>query len=98
LNKVDKGISLERKPGSSANRKIDQKTKDLIIEQNVNEVGRSYRSIGRKHKIHHKSTEKILLEVGAERKIRKKAKKSNEKKYDRKKLRKVEKKFTEALK
>ncbi len=54
LDKVDKGISLERKSGSGANRKICQKTKDIIIEQNVNEVGRSYQSIGRKHKIHHK--------------------------------------------
>jgi transposase len=78
INRINNGISLIRKPGSGSNRKISDKIKEKIIEQNVNEVGQSYRSIGRKHKIHHQSAKRILDEAEVIRKKRKKAPKSNE--------------------
>jgi transposase len=78
INRIDNGISLKRKSGSGNNRKISDKIKEKIIEQNVNEVGKSYRSIGREHKIHHQSAKRILDEAECIRKKRKKAPKSNE--------------------
>ncbi len=55
INRVDNGISLDRKPGSGKSGRIDQKLKDKIIEENVSEIGLSHQSIGRKHGIHHKT-------------------------------------------
>lgn len=85
IKRVDSGISLERKLGSGHSVRIDQKLKDKIVEQNVNEIGRSYRSIGRKHNIDHKTAKKILIEAGVVKKKRKKAPKSNENQKKRQK-------------
>jgi hypothetical protein len=85
IDRVDKGISLDRKPGSGHSVSIDQKLKNKIIEENVNEIGRSYRSIGRKHNIDEKTAKKILNEAGVFKKKRKKAPKSSEKQKKRQK-------------
>ena len=58
INRVDNGISLDRKPGSGHLKRIDQKLKDKVIEENANEIERSYRSIDRKHSIHHRMAKK----------------------------------------
>lgn len=39
INRVDNGISLDRQPGSGYSERIDQKLKNKIIEENVNEIG-----------------------------------------------------------
>jgi hypothetical protein len=85
INRVDSGISLDRKPGSGHSERIGKKLKDKIIEQNVNEIGRSYRSIGRKHSIYKDTTKKILIEAEVVRKKRKKAPKSSENQKNRQK-------------
>ncbi len=40
INRVDNGIGIDRKPESGHLARIDQKLKDKIIEENVNEIGR----------------------------------------------------------
>jgi hypothetical protein len=85
IDRVDKGISLDRKPGSGHSVRIDQKFKNKIIEENVNEIGRSYRSIGRKHNIDEKTAKKILNEARVFKKKRKKAPKGSEKQKKRQK-------------
>ena len=62
IARIDNGLGLERKPGSGANNAIPQKIKDKIIEKNVNEIGRSYRSIGKEHNISNHSAKKILTD------------------------------------
>jgi hypothetical protein len=54
-------------------------------EENVNEIGRPYRSIGRKLNIDPKTAKKILTEAGVVKKKRKKAPKSNENQKKRQK-------------
>jgi hypothetical protein len=78
IDKIDNGISLERKPVINSSRNIPKKIKDKIIEENVLEFGRSYRAIGRKYKIDGKNVKKILIESDVKRKKRRKAPKSNE--------------------
>jgi transposase len=85
IDRLDSGQGVERKPGSGQYQSIDQKTKDKIIEFAVNEVGLSYRAIGRKFKINHKTVEKILGEAGVERKKRKCPKSSEKQKQHQKK-------------
>jgi hypothetical protein len=64
IKRVDNGISLERQSGSGNPKKISQKIKDKIIYENVNEIGRSYRSIGCNHDIHHMTAKKVLDKAG----------------------------------
>jgi hypothetical protein len=78
IKRVDNGISLERLSGSGNPKKISQKIKDKIIYENVNEIGRSYRSIGRNHDIHHMTAKKILNKAGVIIKKRKRAPKISE--------------------
>jgi transposase len=85
IKRVDNVISLDRKSGSGRSGRIDQKLKDKVIEDNVNEIGRSYRSIGRQRSIHHRTAKKILNEAGVVKKKRKKAPKSNENQKKRQK-------------
>jgi len=73
IKKVDNGLSLERSPGSGSHHAIPQKIKDKIIEENVNEIGRTYRSIGRDHKIDDKTAKDILIKTGIRKKKRIKA-------------------------
>jgi hypothetical protein len=68
IERINKGISLDRKPGSGHWHKISQKTKDKIIEENVREIASSYASIGRSHNIDDKTAKKILTEAGIQRK------------------------------
>ncbi len=75
---MDNGISLERQSGSGNPKKISQKIKDKIIYENFNEIGRSYRSIGRNHDIHHMTAKKILNKAGVIIKKRKRAPKTSE--------------------
>jgi hypothetical protein len=85
INKIDNGISLERKPVKNSSRNIPKKIKEKIIEESVLEVGRSYRWIGRKYKIDGKTAKKILVESGVNRKKRRKAPKSNDNQRTRQK-------------
>jgi transposase len=78
INRVDKGIGLTRKPGTSLWRKISDKKKNKIFEECVNEVGISYASVGRKHQISDHKVKEVLIEAGIKRKMRTKAPKTNE--------------------
>jgi len=78
IKRVDNNLSLERSPGSGSHHAISQKIKDKIIEENVNEIGRTYRSIGHNHKIDDKTVKDILIKAGIKKKKRIKAPKSNE--------------------
>ena len=79
INRIQKGMSVDRKPGSGSKGAILKKIKNKIIENCVNEVGISYRYIGRKHGISHHSAKKILLESGVERRQRVRCPKTTEK-------------------
>lgn len=77
INRLKSGESVDRKPGSGQHRAINKKIKDKIIEFSVNQVGISYRFIGRKYGVHHRKVKEILEEAGVERKKRKKCPKSS---------------------
>jgi hypothetical protein len=83
LNKVDKGIDLSRKVGSGQYQIINRKIKDKIIEENVSEIAKSYRSIGRKFNISDKTAKKVLEEANIKRLHRKMAPKSDERQKQR---------------
>jgi len=79
---------------------VPQKVKNKIIEENVLEVGKSERSIGRKWGIDGKTVKKIMIEAGVNKTKRRKAPKSSEEQKVRQKKRliKVSKSFFMPLK
>ena len=95
INRVKSGKSVERQPGSGHHQLLSRRKKDKIIEKAVNEVGVSYRLIGRQTGVHNMTVKKVLIEAGVERKKRKKCPKSdeNQKKRQRIRLNKLRKTF-----
>jgi transposase len=60
INRLRSGGHIDRRPGSGQYQQINKNIKDKIIEECVQEVGLSYRVIGRKFKI---SPNTILIEA-----------------------------------
>jgi len=87
IGKIENGLSLNRKVGSGSYKRVPQKVKNKIIEENVLEVGKSERLIGRKWGIDGKTVKKIMIEAGVNKTKRRKAPKSSEEQKVRQKKR-----------
>jgi transposase len=61
IKRIKDGINLKRMTGSGNWHKISDKTKQKIVEENVSEIGVSFRSIGRKHKMSDSTVKKIEI-------------------------------------
>ena len=79
IKRFEKGIDASRQPGSGSHMAIPNRKKDKIIETSVNEVGMSYRAIGRKTGVSPPMVKKVLLEAGIQRNPRIKCPKTSEK-------------------